>query len=548
MNPPFVLIPNRMAIGWRQFNSITSNFRQGGWAFTNNGGTSWTFPGVLEFNVFRSDPVLNSDANGQFYYLSLLDSFFDDIWKSTNGGQSFTNLGPANGGDKEWFTIDRTTSPGHGFQYQSWSIAGNNYGGRQFSRSTDGGLTWSSPVNIPHTPIWGTLDVDTNGNLFVSGVNPDTGQVWCNRSDNAKNSGMTPSFVQSTAVDLGGDFVASQPINSAGLVGQIFVAVDRSGTLLNNNVYMLGCVQPTGAFNGSDVMFVRSTNGGQSFSAPVRINDDPVNPNKWHWFGALAVAPNGRIDVVWLDTRNAANNSDSQLFYSTSSDGGVTWAPNVPVSNSFNPFIGYPNQNKMGDYITVVSDDTGANVAYTATFNGEEDIYYLRIPISNIPAFMIAVSASPFAGGFVMGGGSYFTGSNVVLNAIPHTGYSFVNWTETGSVVSTTSNYSFTASADRTLVANFVLAPQITATPIISPNGGTFTKKVVVKITDSTPGATIYYTTDGSDPTTSSAVFPKGRRAKRIRLTGGGAHTVKAMAVAAGFDNSATAVATFTIN
>jgi hypothetical protein len=40
--------------------------------------------------------------------------------------------------------------------------------------------------------------------------------------------------------------------------------------------------------------------GGLTFSAPRRINDDPINHNKWHWFGTLAVAPNGRIDSVWL--------------------------------------------------------------------------------------------------------------------------------------------------------------------------------------------------------------------------------------------------------
>jgi len=52
----------------------------------------------------------------------------------------------------------------------------------------------------------------------------------------------------------------------------------------------------------------------QTFSTPRRINDDPVNHAKWHWFGTLSVAPNGRIDAVWLDTRNAANNINSQLF------------------------------------------------------------------------------------------------------------------------------------------------------------------------------------------------------------------------------------------
>ncbi len=371
---------NKMSIGWRQFDHVSSNFRQAGFAYTTNGGRTWRSPGVLEHNVFRSDPVLNSDSAGNFLYLSLLQNFFDNLWRSLNGGQSWTNIAPADGGDKQWFTIDKTNSSGHGFQYQSWSTDGNNYNGRQFSRSTNNGFTWMDPINIPNSPAWGTLDVDSNGNLFIGGVNLTTNRIWCVRSTNAKNGGVTPTFDQSTAVNLGGNIVYSEPINPEGLVGQVFLAVDRSGTSTNNNVYMLASVQPAGFTTGSDVMFMRSTNGGQTFSPAHRINDDPVNHAKWHWFGTLSVAPNGRIDVVWFDTRNAANNTTSQLFYSYSADGGHTWSRNVAISNSFNPFVGYPNQQKIGDYITTVSDNVSANVAYAATFNGEEDIYYVRIP------------------------------------------------------------------------------------------------------------------------------------------------------------------------
>ena len=378
--------PSRMSIGWRQFNSVTSNFREAGFAYTTNGGTRWIAPGVLQNNVFRSDPVLNSDTSGSFFYLSLLQNFFDDLWRSMNGGQSWTALAPADGGDKQWFTIDNTNSSGHGFQYQCWSTDGNNYGGRQFTRSTNGGLTWMNPINIPNSPRWGTLDVDSNGNLFIGGVNLDTGRIWCVRSTNAKNGAVVPTFDQSTAVTLGGDIVFAEPINPEGLVGQVFLAVDRSGTSTNNNVYMLASVQPSGFTNGSEVMFVRSTDGGRTFSAPRRINDDPVNHAKWHWFGTLSVAPNGRIDVVWYDSRNSPNNVTSQLFYSYSIDGGNTWSPNVAVSNPFNPFIGYPNQSKLGDYITIISDNASANVAYAATFNGEEDIYYVRIRPSSVLA------------------------------------------------------------------------------------------------------------------------------------------------------------------
>jgi len=412
---------NRISIGWRQFDNVSSNFRQAGFAYTANGGRTWIFPGVLQRNVFRSDPVLNSDSIGRFFYLSLLQNFFDDLWRSLNRGQSWTNIAAADGGDKQWFTIDNTNSTGRGFQYQFWSTDGNNYGGRQFSRSINGGLTWMNPINIPNSPAWGTLDVDSNGNLFIGGVNLSTNQIWCIQSTNAKNGAVVPAFDQRTAVQLGGHIAFGEPINPDGLVGQVFLAVDRSGTITNNNVYMLASIQPTGFSTGSDVMFVRSTNGGQTFSAPRRINDDPVNHAKWHWFGTLSVAPNGRIDAVWLDTRAAVNNNDSQLLYSYSLDGGNTWSRNVATSNSFNPFLGYPNQNKLGDYITIVSDNAGANVAYAATFNGEEDIYYVRIvsPPSHLGNIstrsFVQTGADVMIGGFIIEGNGPKT---VIVRAI----------------------------------------------------------------------------------------------------------------------------------
>ena len=111
---------SKKTIAWRQFNDVTSNFRQGGWGYTANGGLTWTFPGVLENGVFRSDPVTKSDEVGSFFYLSLqsdvnLSFFCDDLWRSTNGGQSWSLLSGergAGGGDKQWFTIDKTRRPG----------------------------------------------------------------------------------------------------------------------------------------------------------------------------------------------------------------------------------------------------------------------------------------------------------------------------------------------------------------------------------------------------------------------------------------------------
>src|SRR5262249_30619611 len=83
--------PMRMAIGWRQFDDVNSNFRQAGHGYTTDGGLTWTFPGVLQPGFFRSDPVVQSDESGTFFYLSLRSSwpvqtfFCDDMWRSTNG-------------------------------------------------------------------------------------------------------------------------------------------------------------------------------------------------------------------------------------------------------------------------------------------------------------------------------------------------------------------------------------------------------------------------------------------------------------------------------
>ena len=133
-----------------------------------------------------------------------------------------------------------------------------------------------------------------------------------------------------------------------------------------------------------DVHFARSLDGGLTFEPPIRINDDPVGTDAWQWFGTMSVAPNGRIDVVWNDTRADPGGFDSELYYAFSEDGGLTWSANEPLSPSFDPHLGWPQQNKIGDYYDMVSDAAGADLAYAATFNGEQDVYYLRIDAAGI--------------------------------------------------------------------------------------------------------------------------------------------------------------------
>ena len=167
--------------------------------------------------------------------------------------------------------------------------------------------------------------------------------------------------------------------NQFGPIGDVQVGVDQSNGPLHGNIYVLASIDPAGADN-QDMHFIRSTDGGVTWSAPLRINNDAPDRNAYQWFAMQGVAPNSRIDAVWYDTRGSLQPAVSQLYYAYSWDGGQTWSQNTPVTAPFNTHIAYPlGAQKLGDYTHLVSDAQGAHVAYTATYNGEQDVYYLNV-------------------------------------------------------------------------------------------------------------------------------------------------------------------------
>ena len=76
-------------------------------------------------------------------------------------------------------------------------------------------------------------------------------------------------------------------------------------------------------------------------------------------------------------------------------------------------------------------------------------------------SYTVSVSASPSAGGTVSGGGTYTYGQSCTVHASANNGYTFTNWTVNGSQVSTSFNYTFTVTSNRSLVAHFTAQPQV---------------------------------------------------------------------------------------
>lgn len=380
--------PDVIVVGWRQFDSIASSFREAGWAYTHDGGDSWTFPGVLEDGVFRSDPVLAADASGVIYYQSLSlgpnDEILNQVFRSTDGGVSWGPSVEAFGGDKNWLAIDTSGGPGHGHVYGIWQPFFDCCDGQTLTRSVDGAQSFQFPVEVAGRPLFGTLTVGGDGTVFMAGVegtvSQDLGTFVLARSGDAQLAGSAPTS-SVTVVDLGGGLTLGDGPNPSGLLGQAVVAVDSSGGPFDGAVYLLASVDPSGGFGPgpTEVHIARSDDGGASFGPSVTVNDDgPANGN-WHWLATVGVAPNGRVDAVWYDTRDSGVPNLGRLTYSWSLDGGDSWAPNQPASPLFDSHLGWPVQQKMGDYTTLVSHADYADVAYAATFNGEQDVFHARV-------------------------------------------------------------------------------------------------------------------------------------------------------------------------
>ncbi|MEZ4648181.1 MAG: T9SS type A sorting domain-containing protein [Candidatus Eisenbacteria bacterium] len=395
--------PDKMVIGWRQFDTITSNFRQAGYGYTTDGGLNWTFPGVIEPGVFRSDPVLDSDSDGNFYYNSLTLSGGDylcSVYRSDEPDAPWDFGTPARGGDKQWMVIDKSGGAGDGNIYAYWNGFYSSCPPGFFTRSTNGGDSYENCTLIPDDPYWGTLNVSSNGTLYTVGAYFDDFIVG--RSSNAQFGGSI-TWEQSNVVSLGGSVQVGTGPNPEGLLGQACVSTLPGSGPGNETVFVLCSVDPPGA-DPLDVKFARSTDGGVTWGSPVRINDD--TGSNWQWFGTMSVSPSGRIDVIWLDTRDNPGTLMSSLYYSSSEDGGVTWSANERLSTAFDPQLGWPQQAKMGDYFHMVSDDSGFRLAWTATFNGEEDVYFGRMLLSTTdvaegtpqPMVLLRSTPNPFAG------------------------------------------------------------------------------------------------------------------------------------------------------
>src|SRR6266700_3268705 len=239
----------------------------------------------------------------------------------------------------------------------------------------------------------------------------------------------------------------------------------------------------------------------------------------------------------------------------TFSPGGGTYTGSVTVTISDATSGATIHYTIDGSTPTTSSPVYGGALTFTQTTTLKAMAAASGMTDSGVASATYTVQQQVATPAFSPGGGTY-TGS-VTVTISDATSGATIHYTTDGSTPTTSSPvYGGALTFTQTTTLNaMAAAPGMTnstvasatytiqqqvATPAFSPGGGTYTGSVTVTISDATSGATIHYTTDGSTPTTSSAVYTGA-------LTFAQTTTLKAMAAASGMTNSGVASATFTV-
>ncbi|MGH9750142.1 MAG: sialidase family protein [Candidatus Polarisedimenticolia bacterium] len=394
--------PDNLVAAWIDFTNGDTN--QCGFSFSNDGGRFWTFGGFLPTDGFSGDPSVTADADGNFY-LTCFD--FDTtlqrttlrVARSTDGGRTFPTFSvPATGGspDKELIAADISRrSRFRGTLYLAYTANRDGAFEIQVVVSRDRGLTWSAPVTIERSLsfsdnlLFGALPVlasDGTAYVFYSrfdyGTGPtdiafskstDGGRIWNATADVATDLPSPGLFrLKNDSPQFG-----KQPF-----YGQTAGATFPTATVApDGTVYVAWSDVPAGSciyFDGaepsctnSDVRLSRSTDGGRTWSAPVKATDE-TGPSD-QFFPALAAHADGLVSLSFWDKRLDPENEGWDAFYTNTRD-GASFLANVRLSATTSTAGAF----FVGDYAWMAVAGDAPVPVWISERDGKRDIFAAR--------------------------------------------------------------------------------------------------------------------------------------------------------------------------
>lgn len=316
------------------------------------------------------------------------------IAKSSNGGATWTPQGIIKNSwptgdfeDKNFLAIDTNlTSPYKGRMYSCWV---RNSDGK-IAYSTNNGVNWTEK-DLPTLPqgnsdIVCDMAVQRNGTVHVmletalcDAVECTDSWLYYTRSTDGGNTWSTPTLIadlnfSAFSADSCPDAQSDRCVISMGSID-----VDNTWGNCAGTVYATYADKPTtGTANNMDVFVKRSTNGGSTWGSAVRVNDDGAG-GKVQFFPFLTVDQiKGHPVLAWMDGRNDPNNKAVDVFTTRSVNCGINYKKNVQVTKPSAEFnnstISYSdesannpahNVNQYGDYIGVDARNARAYIGWT---------------------------------------------------------------------------------------------------------------------------------------------------------------------------------------
>lgn len=375
--------------------------------FSTDGGANWgstSLPAVAG-DSFQSDPEVDWTSDGTAWALTLgvtaaLNSRLYS-YTSTDDGANWTFetvvSGTQTAADREIIWVDHSpTSPFKDQVYAVWHTGTPVF----FSRRTAGaGGTWSAPLQLSgaETTVIGIgADVKTNanGDVFVFWPDADGSQniVFVKSVD----GGATFSAPQVIATTFATTRRLAIPAGSSRNL-RVYISAGAYRTASKDLVYAVwtdlsgeaGCT--TGAGPGSStgstcktrVWFIRSTDGGTTWSTPVMINNQAGKNDQFH--SRLCVdETNGLIVVTYRDTVADSGRQESHTYYQTSGDDGVSWSDAVQITTSPSDATGGSVDSTgfgYGDYDGLTGNAGTFFPCWTDFRNGIEEIWSARLSL-----------------------------------------------------------------------------------------------------------------------------------------------------------------------
>lgn len=261
--------------------------------------------------------------------------------------------------DKPYLIADNNpNSPYAGSLYVGWTEFSLTKSIVLFSRSNNGGISWSEPFEISSHE---GLPRDDNGAVegFVAAAAP-SGLLYAAWAD-------ANSIVFTTSRDGGITFLPSRKILDTAPLYFTLDGVERS-----NGFPQIGVDARSGRIfvtwadyrNGDvDVFCSTSTDQGRNWSRPVRVNNDALHDGADQFFQWLAVDPSdGSADVLFYDRRDDPDNRRVTVTLARSTDGGQSFSNYAWSEGSFDPGDAF-----LGDYNGIAALNGRVYGAWTET-------------------------------------------------------------------------------------------------------------------------------------------------------------------------------------